>query len=149
MYVCLWACAGTGAHGYRKISDPLEVELQVVVSWPTLVPETKLGSSARVVCTLYCSGIPLAPQIIILKKQTTQSIPDSHIRPDGHPSPKRYLHDEYLTKDWPQRHTSQLRFSLRNQYISDILLILPCQNFSHISASEKLYHRNSYTFSVA
>lgn len=39
--------------GQKKMSVPLELELQQAVSCPSWVFGTKLGSSARTVCTLF------------------------------------------------------------------------------------------------
>jgi hypothetical protein len=48
LYVCMYVhvCVG-GRVGQKKVPDPLELELQAVVSCPTWVLETELGSSAR------------------------------------------------------------------------------------------------------
>lgn len=44
-----------GAHrGEKRVLDPLELDLQATVSYPTWVLGTKLGSSAKATSTLNC-----------------------------------------------------------------------------------------------
>lgn len=57
--ICLCVCVGCvyicecSAHGEQKRTfDPVELELQVVVSHPMWVLGTRLGSSSRAVCAL-------------------------------------------------------------------------------------------------
>lgn len=50
--VCGYVHAGADAHGSQRHTDPLELELQTVLSCPTCVLEVKLGSFARAVLIL-------------------------------------------------------------------------------------------------
>lgn len=52
MWVCIHKCSAQGDH--QRVSDPLELELEVVVSPLMWVLGTELGSSARTACILNC-----------------------------------------------------------------------------------------------
>ena len=52
MWVCIHKCSAQGDQ--KRASDPLELELEVVVSPLMWVLGTELGSSARTACILNC-----------------------------------------------------------------------------------------------
>lgn len=64
--VCRHVDVGAGAQGGQRLSDPLKLEFQAVVSLLELVLGTKRGSPERAVNTLNRGASPPAPKILLL-----------------------------------------------------------------------------------
>lgn len=60
--------------GHKKVSDLLELQLQVAVSHPTLVLVAKLWSSKRMLNSRKHQDIFLAPQAMLLSTQVKAGI---------------------------------------------------------------------------
>lgn len=61
MYMCdyLCICECRCLRGQKRACDPLELELQAIVSCLTWVLGTELRPSARALCILHCGAISL------------------------------------------------------------------------------------------